>query len=916
MMAVKNFVFPVLLFLLGCLVSCSNSSMYSSSDDGKVQFEAPREMVYVAAHGKSVFLGTSAEGASVKESPAMRVNFTYDFAMGKSEVTRGEFYKLLKRSADAFVDDSLPVTSVTYFDAILFANAKSRSESLDTAYTYTAAQFDSLGNCMSLEGLEFHPEVQAYRLPTEAEWVFAASDGWNVENSWSGGNSGYEMHKVCSREKNGLGLCDMEGNVVEWVQDWFSYFADTVYTNFVGGKDGGRLGERIVKGGYYGSDPQHVSVVSRSDVYTVFSANRYAHLGFRLCYGSIPDAEWSGQSSADALSNIKVVASGTSLRPITGTFNMRLAFRNDMTGNLVLVNFAADGQTYFEIQDTIDVYHPEISPDGNWVAFCTQYEGASGKSSLYVRSMNEDSTRVFRLEVESAAIPRWRILPSGDTVIVYVTNAGINSDETVWNEASTWQVAWSGGKFKKPEKLFDGAYRDGVSSENSLAVSGARLLRVRVDGKDTVWFDGAQACNASLSGDGSNRVLFLDFDGAIGKEIVGQKYGTHGYVLVADSTGALVQYAKAPDGYAFDHTEWAYKSGLVVATLTNVNGAHSRIVLVDLSTNKVTDLVTGTEIWHPSFWMQKIESSGNGEFVLNPDSAGVYYVENGSSAASILREKMEMFWRYRDSVNLIILGSSRPSSGLDPFVFSDSIFAFNMSCIPDNMELNRFLFENYVLNHMSRLKYVVVSLDIDLWWRTEDDVDSYFFAYEYKSYPGFVYDENHDFWKDGYPENLLEYTENNLYVALDKTVHSKNRGMQWLLSGMGWFEDPPVEHDSTWLDTYPQYYKKNLEALKRLIGLAKLHDVNVVGIVFPQSPGYRKTGSFGRYGIRRSEADSLLNELKDLENVYGNFRFMDENKMGLHDYPDSLAYNQDHLLNEAAAIMVPRIEKVLKQFSR
>ena len=86
--------------------------------------------------------------------------------------------------------------------------------------------------------------------------------------------------------------------------------------------------------------------------------------------------------------------------------------------------------------------------------------------------------------------------------------------------------------------------------------------------------------------------------------------------------------------------------------------------------------------------------------------------------------------------------------------------------------------------------------------------------------------------------------------------------------------------------------------------------------MFPQSPGYRKTGSFGRYGIRRSEADSLLNELKDLENVYGNFRFMDENKMGQHDYPDSLAYNQDHLLNEAAAIMVPRIENVLKQFSR
>jgi sugar phosphate isomerase/epimerase len=110
-------------------------------------------------------------------------------------------------------------------------------------------------------------------------------------------------------------------------------------------------------------------------------------------------------------------------------------------------------------------------------------------------------------------------------------------------------------------------------------------------------------------------------------------------------------------------------------------------------------------------------------------------------------------------------------------------------------------------------------------------------------------------------------------------------------------------------------YRKNLESLKRILGLAKLHGVYVVGIIFPQSPGYRKTGSFGRYGIRRSEVDSLMNELHDLEKVYDNFRIMDENKMGNHDYPDSLAVNHDHLLNKAAKIMVPRIENVLKEFS-
>ena len=539
----------------------------------------------------------------------------------------------------------------------------------------------------------------------------------------------------------------------------------------------------------------------------------------------------------------------------------------------------------------------------------------SGKSDLYVRYLNEDSTAVHRLDVESAAVPRWRILPSGDTAIVYVTDAGVNSDESVWSKASTWQVVWSHGKFGTPEKLFDGAYRDGVSAGNALAVSGARTLRVRRNGKDTVWFAGEQACNASLSEDGSNRVLFLDFDGAVGEDLVGHHYATHEYVLVTDSLGSLVQYAKAPDGFTFDHTEWAYRSGLVVATLADINGAHTRIVLLNLSNNQMIELVSGSEIWHPSFWMHKVDISDNTDFVLDPDSAGVYYVENGSSAASIMRTKMELFWRYKDSTNLVVIGSSRSSTCVDPLYFSDSIFAVNMSMFPNSMELNRFIFENYVLNHMHKLKYMITSLDLDIWWRTEEDVDNYFFAYEYKSYPGFVYDENHDFWKDGYPENLLEYTENGLYVENERDGHLYHRGVQLAPTGKGWQENPPVDFDSTWLDTYSRLYRKNFESLKRILGLAKLHNVNVVGIVFPQSPGYRKTGSFGRYGIRRSEVDSLMQELYDLEKVYGNFRVMDENKMGNHDYPDSFAVNHDHLLNKAAKIMVPRIENVLKEFS-
>ena len=126
---------------------------------------------------------------------------------------------------------------------------------------------------------------------------------------------------------------------------------------------------------------------------------------------------------------------------------------------------------------------------------------------------------------------------------------------------STWQVKFANGKFGKPEKLFDGAYHGGVATDNRFAISSSPLLRARLsDGKkneDKIWYNEEQACNASLSKDGSKRTLFLDFGGTEGKSFAGKKYGVHEMLLVADSTGHLLKTIASPKGYTFDHTEWA-----------------------------------------------------------------------------------------------------------------------------------------------------------------------------------------------------------------------------------------------------------------------------------------------------------------------------------------------------------------------
>ena len=567
----------------------------------------------------------------------------------------------------------------------------------------------------------------------------------------------------------------------------------------------------------------------------------------------------------------------------------------------------------------MQVYHPDISPDGMRVAFCTGLEGVSGKSTVYVRDLDDSGTGLVKLDVESAAIPRWRVLENGDTVIVYVTDAGNNKDAGTFAEKSTWQVKFSGGKFGEPRKLFDGAYHGGISDDGKLAVTGARLLRARVakagsdvftDAGDTVWYNGEQACNASLSKDGSNRTAFLDFASATGRNFVGKDYDVHEVLLVADSTGKLVENVAAPSGYTFDHTEWAIghtstTPSLLVATLVNSMGAHEKIALVDLASGKVTEILKGEEIWHPSVWV-KSTSVIDEEAGLSPDSAGVYYVDQGSAAAASLRTPMELIWKYRDSADLVILGSSRSQAGIDPDVITHAL-AVNLSNVPNSLFITDYLLENYVLLHMKKVKYLVVSLDIDMWFKTyNNDYDNFFYT-EYKNYPGYVYDENHDYWSDGYPEGLSEMTESSPEAY--KKQFMPTRGYH-VVECADW-DEPTTDYDINWYSQNPALLIGNMQRLGTIIESAGEKGVTVIGIVFPQNPRYKDTESYGRYGLTHAEAEIVVGAIADYQEQYSNFILMDEHRMGNHDYIPDMASNMDHLCKKGANHLTARLDSLL-----
>ena len=904
-----RFVFLVLVFIFWA--ACSNSEGVSSGNSSKIEVEEDSlaGMLRIKAVGETVLLGTNEVTAKVNERPSMKARFDYDFSMGRTEVTCAEFNDLMTaKGLSLSCEASVPATNITYYDAVLFANERSKSEGFDTAYTYSRAVFDSEGHCTNLEGFAYRPEEDAYRLPTEAEWILVAKANWNVSGAWTSENSDYKLHPVCEKADSSSQVCDIAGNAMEWVNDWLGKFRDTTVTNFVGAPDGGALGQRIVKGGSYRNSAESITLYSRGDVYTVTSSTRADYVGFRLAFGAIPGATWMRNDGKVASSRVVPLASSAAMRSLFQTYKAKLAFRDENSGNLAYIDYSSGNLSVHEIEDSLDVHHPEISPDGKYVAFCTGLEGVSEKSELYVRDLNATGSNLVKLEVESAAIPRWRVLESGDTVIVYVTDAGSNKEESAFKSASTWQVPFANGKFGKPQKLFDGAYHGGISADNALAVTGAKLLRARVSGRDTVWYGGEQACNASLAKDRSKRTLFLDFGGKTGREYAGVNYGTHERLLVVDSVGNLVQTLAAPAGYSFDHSEWVSNGNFAVATLTNANGAHTKIVLVNLTDGSLVELVEGDELWHPTLWISEIQSSADtsvGEHLFEPDSAGVYFVEGQDWPHEALGYKMNLMWKYANQVEILCVGSSRTEDGIVANKIQSG-FALNMGHSGNDMNASLFVAENYGVNHLKKLKTIVVSLDFDL-WRFETDYSDLIFL----NTPGYIYDKNHSFWKD---EDMADFSQIVEAASPFSTIAAVAYGesMGWLGNESVEWGAPLVESDTNWSVTESYALDWNLDRLENFVKEMDRLQINVVGVIFPQNPRYRETGSWGRYGPQRSAAEKYIESVKALAGRVSRFAVLDENRNGNHDYTDQMALNTDHLSAKGAEQLTARLDSLLK----
>ena len=244
---------------------------------------------FVLVEKGSFTMGDTWGGGDSDEKPTHKVTFTYDFYIGKYETTFDEYDAFCSATGRSKPDDKgwgrgqRPVINVSWWDAIAYCNWLSEKEKLPKAY-------DNNGNLLDKDGkVTTDPsKVVGYRLPTEAEWEYAArggnkSKGYKYSGSdnvgdvaWYSENSGKKTQEVGKKAPNELGIYDMSGNVWEWCSDWYGSYSSSAQTNPYNSTAGSY---RVIRGGSWYSNVTYVRVANRDD-YSPTSA-KYS-LGFRI----------------------------------------------------------------------------------------------------------------------------------------------------------------------------------------------------------------------------------------------------------------------------------------------------------------------------------------------------------------------------------------------------------------------------------------------------------------------------------------------------------------------------------------------------------------------------------------------------------------------------------------------------------
>ena len=202
------------------------------------------------------------------------------FYIGKYEVTQREWREVMGNNPSHLKGDDLAIEYVNWYGVVEYCNSRSKKEGLTPCYTKDGKSVTCDFN------------ANGYRLPTEAEWEYAArggnkSRGYKYSGSdnikdaaWYVDNSNEKTHRARGKKPNELGIYDMTGNVCEWCWDWYGSYSSSSATDPKGSSSGKR---RILRGGSWSGGAKYCRTAYRNRLVPDLRSDG---IGFRVVVSS------------------------------------------------------------------------------------------------------------------------------------------------------------------------------------------------------------------------------------------------------------------------------------------------------------------------------------------------------------------------------------------------------------------------------------------------------------------------------------------------------------------------------------------------------------------------------------------------------------------------------------------------------
>lgn len=903
----------------------------------------PENLVFIPAFDSIFDMGSNDKYSKDYEKPVHKVKFRHDFFIGSHEVTNGEYRTVMGDaslpSGATGLGDSLPISNVTWYDAVLFCNALSKLHGYDTVYSYKSKCPSNADCSFILEDLKTRFCVYGYRLPTEAEWEYACrgrtksvyfwSEGNNENSSadkfsWYYANSGGRSHPVCGKMPNHFGLFDMCGNVSEWVNDWLDSYPDSMIIDPVGAvslssEQYESSWERPVRGGSWRLGVDFMRSASRVGPYSTSAFVKLNDIGFRIAVGAFQGSEFIHDSTSKDSLDVILTCSKSDLISFIGTNKIKIAFvvaNGNQSRNLYYFDFDKPTTIGLRCGNDNDVNAPVISPDGRFVAYSAKAEGFTGPCSLTVRPLDESKNSNVKF---NGFLPRWWVAPdAADTFLIYTDGASMNN-QAKWYSEKTYKRRMSGGLVSGAQQVLWelGSYHGGLSSDGRFlgtAYPTAKVVDMQINDTNLFYFtppyngriDTPQICNFSMSPSKSDpgEAMFVDFGYNGVSTLLGKPYDFHSVIFVCNtkllSYSHVVKWFERPLPYSqWDYVEWSNHPDFAIALARSSDLQSNAIYFINCKDSSYLKIAEGSKIRDLWLWIDPSKVSEKDDPYKY---FGEYDIPIQSNSQIVLSKKMHLFWRFRSSMECAVLGNSPTFYGFDPSKIS--LHTINLAAVASELITSTTLGRYYVVPLSPKLKAIVL------------DLDAGFLSTDYRYSPprltglydskGYGLDTSCNFYRSGIPQEILEKAasfDSSTWSGLDTNGYSINNPI-----GNGWGM-PVIDHgDYDINDSIVQY---SISCIKALADSAALHKVQLLVVNYPQNPGYKQTEMAGRYGPSHNTFDKLVEILKNIEQNNPYFHFYDANNYGNHDYTDDEAMDTNHLNYRGGAKIAERVDSIL-----